>query len=124
MRKNGKLRVIDGNGRTLKEIVKSKDSIRAFVGEPTAEPALYEYWVPTSLLVDLVFWNKRHSQAGRDTVETTANMIVELICDSSAGRIEFRERAVHHNDKIHMRLLDTVTRILAERGIALENQNK
>jgi hypothetical protein len=124
VRKNGKLRVIDGNGRVLKAIAESKDSIRAFVGEPTAEPALYEHWVPTSLLVDLVFWNKYHNQAGRNTTETTAKMIVELIRDSSAGRIEFKERAVHHNDKTHMRLLNTVTRILADHGIKLESQNK
>lgn len=124
VRKNGKLRVIDGNGRTLKAIVEKKDSIRAFVGEPVAEPALYEPWVPTSLLVDLVFWNKRHSQSGRDTTETTAKMIAELIQDSSAGRIEFAERAVHHDDEIHMRLLDMVKKILADRGISLGYQNK
>lgn len=124
VRKNGKLRVIDGNSRTLKAIVESKDSIRAFVGEPIAEPVLYEHWVPTSLLVDLVFWNKRHNQAGRDTTEATAKMIVELIQDSSAGRIEFAERAVHYDDEIHMRLLDMVKKILADRGIPFEYQNK
>lgn len=120
VRKKGKLRVIDGNGRVLKAVAESKDSIRAFVGEPTAKPALYEHWVPTSLLVDLVFWNKHHNQAGRDTTETTANTIVELIRDSSAGRIEFVQRAVHHDDKIHMRLLETVKKIFAECGIVLE----
>ena len=124
VRKNGKLRVIDGNGRTLKAIAEGKDSIRAFVGEPKAKPVLYEHWVPTSLLVDLVFWNECYNQAGRDTTETTAKMIVELIQDSSAGRIEFAERAMHHDDEIHMRLFNAAQRILSDDGITLKIPNK
>lgn len=124
VKKNDKLQVIDGNGRVLKAIAEGKDSIRAVIGEPIAEPALYEHWVSTSLLVDLVFWHKRQTKIGRDTTETTAKTIAELIRDSSAGRIEFRERAIHHNDEIHMRLLQAVTKILADYGITLENPNK
>lgn len=124
LKKDGKLHVIDGNGRTLKAIAENKNSIRAFVGEPIAEPALLEHWVPTSLLVDLVFWNKRHAQANRDTTETTAKMIAELIQDSSAGRVEFSQRAVRSNDEVHMRLFDAVVHILKDRGITLESQKK
>lgn len=120
VRKNGKLKVIDGNRRLLQAIVNNKDSIRAFVGEPTTEPALYEHWVSTSLLVDLVFWHKRQIQNRRDTTDTMARTIAELIRDSSAGRLEFVERAVHHDDEIHMRLLKAVAKILKGYNILLE----
>ncbi len=112
VRKKDKLRVIDGNGRVLKTIIDGKNSIRAFVGEPIAEPPLYEHWVPTSLLVDLVFWHKKQIQSGRETTEIMAQVISELIRDSSAGRIEFKERAVHRDDEIHMRLLRAVEKII------------
>ena len=112
IRKEEKLRVIDGNNRVIKAITEGKTSIRAFVGEPTAEPPLFEHWVPTSLLVDLVFWHKKHFQADRDTTETIAKTIAELIRDSSAGQIEFEERAVHKDDEIHMKLLEAVQKIL------------
>ena len=114
IRKHEKLRVIDGNRRLLDAIVREKNEIFAAVGEPVQEPALFEHWVPTSLLVDLVFWHKHHKEIGRDTTESTAATIAELIRDSSAGRIEFRERAVHPNDDIHRRLLDAVEKKLAE----------
>jgi len=110
--KKEKFRVIDGNRRLLKVIIDKKDAIRAFVGKPISESPLYEHWVPTSLLVDLVFWQKKQIQSGRDTTEITAQLIAELIRDSSAGRIEFRERAIHHDDEIHMRLLQAIEKII------------
>jgi len=112
VRKDGKLRVIDGNGRCFKAILDHKNSINAFVGEAVGKPPLYEHWVPTSLLVDLVFWHEEHAKAGRDTIDVTARQITELIRDSSAGQIEFRERAVHKDNEIHMRLLDSVNAII------------
>jgi hypothetical protein len=120
VRKNGKLRVIDGNRRLLRAIIFGKEKIRAMAGEPAGEPALFEHWVPTSLLVDLVFWHKRQIQNGRDTTDTMARTIAELIRDSSAGRIEFSERAIHRDDKIHMRLLKAVVKILKEYNILLK----
>lgn len=120
VRKKENLKVIDGNRRLLQAIINQKDTIRAFVGEPTAEPALYEHWVPTSLLIDLVFWHKHQIQTGRDTTDTIAHTIAELIHNSSAGRDEFVHRAVHHDDEIHMRLLEAVVKILADDEISVE----
>lgn len=119
VRKEGKLRVIDGNGRTLKAIIEGRQSIRAAVGEPIAEPVHYEHWVPTSLLVDLVFWHEHEIAAGRETTEKIAQVIAELIRSSSAARLEFVHRGVHRDNPIHMRLRDAVARILAADGIML-----
>lgn len=117
-----KLKVIDGNRRLLQAVIFGKEKIRAMTGEPIDEPALYEHWVPTSLLVDLVFWHKRQIQIGRKTTEAMAKVITELIRDSSAGRLEFAERAVHKDDKIHMMLLKVVAKILTDYNISLENK--
>lgn len=115
-----KLRVIDGNRRLFQAIVNKKDTIRAVVGEPVGEPALYEHWVPTPLLVDLVFWYKRQIRAGRETTEVVARVIAELIRDSSAGRVEFTERAIHRDKKLDVQLLEAVAKILDGWGISLE----
>ena len=77
-------------------------------GESIAEPPIFEHWVPTSLLVDLIFWHKRQMEVGKDTTETTAQMIAELIRNSSAGRKEFNERAVHRDDELHLKLAEAV----------------
>ncbi len=115
-----KLRVIDGNRRLLQAIVDKKDTIRAVVGEPVAEPALYEHWVPTSLLVDLVFWHKRQVQLGRKITEAVAHVIAELIRDSSAGRVEFVERSIHRDKKLDILLLEAVAKVIGGYGISLE----
>lgn len=112
VKKDGdKLRVIDGNRRLLQAIANEKNTLPAVVGEPIGQPALYEHWVPTSLLVDLIFWHKRQIENGRDNTKTAARLIAELIRDSSAGRYEFVNRAVHRDDEIHLRLRKAVEEI-------------
>lgn len=112
VKKKEKFTVIDGNRRLLQAIVDKKENILTMIGEPIAEPPLFEHWVPTSLLVDLVFWHKRQMESGNDTTETTARMIAELIKNSSAGRKEFNERAVHQDDETHFKLAEVVNKIL------------
>ena len=104
VRKEDALQVIDGNRRLLQAIVDDKTCLRAYVGEPIRTPVFQDHWVPTQILVDLVFWHKQHSVAGRDTTKTTAEMIVELIRDSAAGRHEFINTALHKDDSDHQRL--------------------
>jgi hypothetical protein len=118
--KEEKLRVIDGNRRLLQAIVERKKKIKVFVGRPIAQPLFFEHWVPTSLLVDLVFWHKKQFKMGRETTDTIAKTIVELIRDSSAGRTEFIERSVHKDDEIHQRLVKAVTKILTEHNISFK----
>lgn len=119
IKKKEKFSVIDGNRRLLQTIVDKKENILAVVGEPIAEPPLFEHWVPTSLLVDLVFWHKRQMESGNGTTEATARIITELIRNSSAGRKEFAERAIHKDDKIHAKLLEKVDKILRSYEIRL-----
>lgn len=103
----------------MRAIANGEDKLKSYVGTPLAEPLIYEHWVPTSLLVELVFWHKRQAQSGRDTIETVARNIAELIRDSSAGRREFVERTIRKSDETHMLLLNSVTKILNEMGIEL-----
>lgn len=100
--------------------MEDRKTIRAAIGEPIAEPAIYEHWVPTSLLADLVFWHKRQIKSSRQTTETIAQTIFELIRDSSAGRIEFFQRAIHHEDEIDAHLLKSVEKILENHGMHFE----
>jgi len=114
------LRVIDGNRRLVQAILNGKETIRAVVGEPIAEPVLYEHWMPTQILVDLVFWHEEQSRIGRDITEETAKVIAELIRDTSAGREEFAKRSVHKEEKSHRILLEEVARLLLKDNIIME----
>lgn len=106
--KDKELVVIDGNRRLLKARGSSKKFVSSFIGRKIGEPPLFEHWVPTSLLVDLVFWHKRQYQEGRNNTEIIAKTIAELIRDSQAGKSEFTNRAIHKDDEIHKILLEAV----------------
>ena len=120
VRKEEKLRVIDGNRRLLQAIANGENTIKAYVGEPIAKPPIYEHWVPTQILVELVFWHKQQTLAGRDTTDAAAKVIAELIRDTSAGQLEFTEHGIHRDDKIHMKLFNAVKKILSKYKIPLE----
>jgi hypothetical protein len=111
VREDEKYRVIDGNRRLLRAILKNQDNIFAAVGEPRGTPMLYEHWVPTSLLVDLVFWHNKQMMSGIDITAETAKVIFEMIRNSSMGRREFENRAVHRDDETHKKLLDAVLKL-------------
>jgi len=111
-KEQNKLCVIDGNRRLLQAIINNKNTIKAYMGEPIGEPPIYEHWVPTQILVELVFWYKRQILAGRDTTDATAKVIAELIRDSSIARLEFAEHGIHRDDKIHMKLFKAVQDII------------
>ena len=83
-----RLRVVDGNTRLLHAIFSQKTTIRAVVGEPIGGSVFSEQWVPTSLLVDVVFWHEQQGLLKRDTTQACAVVIAELIRDSSAGQKE------------------------------------
>lgn len=121
---HSKLRVIDGNRRLLQAIVFGKHAIRAVVGEPIAEPPFYEHWVPTQILVDIVFWHKRQVLLGRDITKATARVIAELIRDSSAARSEFARWGSQQNGEVPARLFKAVTKILIAFGVPFEIRSK
>lgn len=122
VRKEGKLIVIDGNRRLLRAILNAQTSIKAFVGEPSSTPEIFEHWVPTSLLIDLNYWYKRQYELKRDTTEATAKVIAELIRDSSAGRIEFVERVVRTENEPGKSLFNGVKGILATYNVDLPSK--
>jgi len=113
------LRVIDGNRRLVKAILNKKKTILTAVGEPLSDPVLCEHWVPTQILVDLVFWYEEQIKAGRDTTSETAKIIAELIRHTSAGRTEFAERSIHKEEKTHKVLLTAVIKLLSKDNITL-----
>jgi hypothetical protein len=119
-KEQNKLRVIDGNRRLLQAIINNQNTIKAYIGEPVGEPTFYEHWIPTQILTELVFWHKQQTLAGRDTTDTTAKVIAELIRDTSAGRLEFAEHGVHRDDEIHMKLFKAVKKILADYGLLID----
>jgi len=120
VRKNGALTVIDGNRRLLRAILFEEPDILAVVGEPIANPLVFESWVPTSILIDLASMHRYWTAIGRDTTNALADVITASIRDSSAGRLEFFCRATSSKNPADITLIAAVKMRLADLGVALD----
>lgn len=118
IRREGIFRVHDGNRRLLRAILFEQPIIRAIVGEPHGEPVLFEHWVPTSLLLDLVTFHRYTLKLGRAITESTAEVLVTLVEHSSAGRRELAERCVVQSNPEDVQLRAAVAAALLTHGIA------
>jgi hypothetical protein len=115
VRKEGELKVVDGNTRLLNAIVNKKETIKAYIGEPSVlsdKPIFYEHWIPTPLLLDLVYLYKWQYKEGQGRTRKLAETISDIIRNSGAGKIEFFEGVIDKNNEIHRRLSEEVLKIL------------
>ena len=119
MRKEGVLRVVDGNRRVLRAILFEQPTINAVIGEQAAEPAIHESWVPTSTLIDLVSFHRYWSSQDRDVTNPVATVITELLRDSSAGRYEFTHRALSTEAEADQTLFAAVKTRLEKSGVKI-----
>ncbi len=99
--------VVDGNRRLLKAILTKEKTISAVVGKIDKQPELFENWVSTPLIQDLV---RLHRKSG-NTKEITS-VLSTLLKDSTAGRYEFKTRALNLNEKVDLKLYEAVNKTL------------
>ena len=86
--------VMDGNRRLLRSVLFEKETVEAFVGKQKQNPPLSHYWVPTSLLLELITANRYWTKLGRNVTASIAKVATELVRDSSVGQQELKNRCV------------------------------
>jgi predicted HTH domain antitoxin len=118
-KEENRLRVTDGNRRLLRAILQKQKNISAVIGTPIAQPPIYESWIPTSTLIDLVSLHRYWTALGRDVTASISRIITELIRDSASGRFEFTHRSLSKTVEADAMLLDSVQQELAAHGIDL-----
>ncbi|PJA46343.1 hypothetical protein CO172_03890 [Candidatus Uhrbacteria bacterium CG_4_9_14_3_um_filter_36_7] len=106
------LRVIDGNRRVLNTVLFGQKTIIANIGEPIAEPMIYDAWVPTSTLVDLVSFHRYFFENNHQITERIAKVVAQLIETSTAGQHEFRNYAISSHLQEDQTLLEEVEKEL------------
>ncbi len=108
-----KLRVIDGNRRLFKALLSGTPTVLAIVARQIHAPQFFEHWVPTQLLLRLVFNHRYISLPSRETTEAYARVVVELVRNSTAGRYEFYNRTLNVEYEQDRMLLEAVQALLA-----------
>lgn len=86
--------VVDGNRRLFEAILRGDAHIKTAIGKQTGTPLLYNDWVPTSLLCDIVGLARTSTMGKEVSLDSLADTILSLIKHSIPGQIEFFERAI------------------------------
>lgn len=95
--KDNVFQIIDGNRRSWEALLNNKPTIYAAVGRVVQDPAIFNIWLPTPLLMDLVAY-ARHIDQSEFALETMSDTITLLIKDSQSGQYEFFNRATSNKD--------------------------
>jgi len=98
-----KLVVYDGNGRTTLAVLKGRGKILAYVGRFVDERRQPEnYWLPTSLLMEIVHFVKKAREMGDDNLyDSYVRVLRDMLDRSESGRYEMLNRVVSKGSKFY-----------------------
>jgi hypothetical protein len=98
-----KLVVYDGNGRTTLAVLKGRGKILAYVGRFVDERRQPEnYWLPTSLLMEIVHFVKKAREMGDDNLYGSyVRVLRDMLDRSESGRYEMLNRVVPKGSKFY-----------------------
>lgn len=98
-----KLVVYDGNGRTTLAVLKGRGKILAYVGRFVDERRQPEnYWLPTSLLMEIVHFVKKAKEMGDDNLYGSyVRVLRDMLDRSDSGRYEMLNRVVSKGSKFY-----------------------
>lgn len=86
----------DGNRRLAKTVLEGKDKIPAYLGEyTTKEKFPKNYWIPTSILMDNLFFAKRaYDKKDKKTFNHYMKVLKDMLSKSESAVYEMKERAL------------------------------
>jgi hypothetical protein len=95
--KDGKIMVYDGNRRVIKNILNGNDKISAYIASTVKQPMFYNYWVPTSQMLNLVSWAGMNlKNDNKKASKCLSQAVGYLIKFSAIGKAEFHERVINN----------------------------
>lgn len=97
----------------MKNILLRTKTINIALGTPIKNPMLFEHWVPTSTLINLVhvhYYSK--SFLKQNITKEIATTIAALVKHSTAGQFEFKNRSLNLSRKTDINLLTKVNTLL------------
>jgi len=88
--------VHDGNRRLAKAILEGKNIIPAYIGKYSTKDKLPKnYWIPTSILMDNLFFAKRaYDQKDKGLFDFYVKILKDMLSKSESAVYEMKERAL------------------------------
>ncbi|MBU0648242.1 hypothetical protein KJ855_03630 [Patescibacteria group bacterium] len=109
----------DGNHRVMRRVLRGESKIWAYMGRKVADPMIYEHWVPTQLLIDVLRHGKYEIEKDGQSEEAYVKVIFDLLKNSTAARIEFSNRVLKQGVEIDKRIYERVKKLCEENNIEI-----
>lgn len=110
-RKEGDKNVIsvhDGNGRLARHLLEDKKIIDVYLGKMTGEKLL-NYWIPTQLLIDILFFTYEAVKNNDDELLTKYSAVLnDIIKNFDCGKDEFIKRALTSKKEVREKILTAI----------------
>lgn len=102
--------VHDGNRRLAKAVLEGKEKILAYLGEyTTKEKFPKNYWIPTSILMDNLFFAKRaYDQKDKKLFNHYMKVLKDMLSKSESAVYEMKERALTSQQPFRNDVLKTL----------------
>lgn len=95
--KKDKTVVYDGNRRMIKCILEGGSDILAYRANIVKQPMFYNYWIPTSRMLDLVSHASLYLENNdKEAAKALGRAVGHLIKTSEVGKTEFYERVINN----------------------------
>jgi hypothetical protein len=115
---DNKTLVFDGNRRMLKYILEGITEVFAYKAVVIKQPMLFNYWIPTSRIMNLVSHANLYLQNNdKVTAKSLSQAVGHLIKSSEVGKEEFYDRVINNNFfKGHQFILKEVEKIIGNKN--------
>ena len=101
-----KLVVYDGNNRVNQAVKNEVKTIIAYVGRFFCEDlAPRNYWLPTSVLMEITDYAKRVEKDKNGTYEMYVKILIHMLSFSESGKYEMKNRVLPKENEFKTRLL-------------------
>lgn len=87
--------VYDGNRRLVKAVLEGKESLDAYVGEFTEGITPKDYWIPTTILMENLYFAKLAYERGdKELFRNYMEVLKDMLNQSESAKYELKNRAL------------------------------
>lgn len=85
----------DGNRRLAKAVLEGRNEVEAFVGEFAQEVAPQNYWIPTTILMENLYFAKQaYDRNDKELFQKYVDVLADMLNQSESAVYELKERAL------------------------------
>jgi len=87
--------IFDGNRRSAKALLEGNEKIDAYVGEYIEGTSIKNYWIPTTILMELILFSKQaYDRGNKEMFQKYMEILKDILLKSDSAKYELKERSL------------------------------